>query len=184
MLSNINVDKNQLLQMVLVGQPQLRELLCRPDLQQFAQRVAADFNIPPFSADEVEDYVQHRLSVAGREARLFDDAALSLIADASGGIPRAINILCDMALVYGFSRQADPVPSEIVEEMLQDKLEHGVFGLSAPGPTGPEPVAEERDTAQSPPARKRLIELPEAGSQRLFDSKALREVLTVTSKKS
>jgi len=71
MLSNINVDKNQLRQMVLVGQPQLRELLRRPELQQFAQRMAADLHIPPFPAEDVADYVQHRLWVAGRGARLF-----------------------------------------------------------------------------------------------------------------
>ena len=184
MLSNINVDKNQLLQMVLVGQPQLRELLCRPELQQFAQRVAADFHIPPFSADEVADYVQHRLSVAGREARLFDDAALSLIADASGGIPRTINILCDMALVYGFSRQADPVTSEIVEEMLQDKLEHGVFGLGAAVATVPEPVEEKPDTSANSPPVRGVGELPEAGSEHALDPKALRNMLTVMARKS
>jgi len=184
MLSNINVDKNQLLQMVLVGQPQLRELLCRPELRQFAQRVAADFNIPAFSADEVADYVQHRLWVAGRGARLFDDAALALVADASGGIPRTINILCDMALVYGFSRQADPVTCEIVEEMLQDKLEHGVFGLGGLGATEPEPVEASPGASASAPAGRMLAQLPEAGSKDAFDAQILRSMLTVRAKKN
>jgi len=71
MLSNINVDRNQLRQMVLVGQPQLLELLRCPELQQFAQRMAADLHIPPLPAEDVTDYVQHRLWVAGRGARLF-----------------------------------------------------------------------------------------------------------------
>jgi general secretion pathway protein A len=96
-------------------------------LQQFAQRVAADFHIAPFSSDEVSAYVQHRLWVAGRTERLFDDAALSLIADASGGIPRIINILCDTALVYGFSLRKDLITSEIIEELLRDKDRHGVL---------------------------------------------------------
>ncbi len=128
MLSNINVDKHQLLQMVLVGQPQLQELLCRPELQQFAQRVAADFHIAPLVLDEVPAYVTHRLWVAGRQATLFDSAALALIAQRSGGRPRKINILCDRALVYGYSRQADIITADVVDEMLQDMANFGVFG--------------------------------------------------------
>jgi len=141
MLSNINADKHQLLQMVLVGQPQLRELLSQPALRQFAQRVAADFDIAPLSSDEVSAYVQHRLGVAGRTEPLFDDEALALITLASGGIPRVINILCDTALVYGFSLRQDVITPGIIEELLRDKDQHGVFGLG--GAAGTSPAAEE-----------------------------------------
>ena len=106
MLSNINADKDQLLQIILVGQPQLRELLKRPELQQFAQRVAADFFIPPLNTVEVGDYIDHRLKVAGRERQLFTPLATAKIARAAGGIPRSVNILCDTALVYGFAEEA------------------------------------------------------------------------------
>lgn len=132
MLSNINADKDQLLQIVLVGQPQLRELLRRPDLQQFFQRVAVDFFIPPLDAHEVRVYISHRLKVAGRELPLFSSQAMTMIAEASKGFPRTINILCDMALVYGFSAGAEVIGVEIVREMLRDRAEYGVFSQIAP----------------------------------------------------
>jgi general secretion pathway protein A len=166
MLSNINVDKHQLLQMVLVGQPQLRDLLCRPELQQFAQRVAADFHIAPLAAAEVPAYVRHRLQVAGRETALFDDAALKLITVASGGRPRRINILCDRALVYGFSQRAEIISGEIVDEVLQDAASYGVFG--------PDLADLAAETAEASTRSGTLIECPEIGSDRMFDASAAR----------
>lgn len=127
MLSNINADKFQLLQIILVGQPQLKALLSRPDLQQFAQRVAVDFHITPFDAAGVKDYIEHRLKVAGRETPLFTPEACSKIAETSKGVPRAINILCDTALVYGFSSDSELIDLSLVEEVLQDKIEFGAL---------------------------------------------------------
>jgi type II secretory pathway predicted ATPase ExeA len=127
MLSNINADKDQLLQVILVGQPELRELLNRPELHQFAQRVAVDFFIPPLAAPEVRQYVNHRLWVAGREEELFEPDALERIAAATRGVPRSINILCDTALVYGFSAEAPRIDVGLVEEVLQDRRHYGVL---------------------------------------------------------
>jgi len=127
MLSNINADKNQLLQIMLVGQPQLKDMLTRPDLLQFSQRVEADFHIKPFAASDVQNYIQHRLAVAGRETPLFTAEACARIAEASQGIPRRINILCNTALVYGFSAEAELVDLGLVEEMLSDKAEFGAL---------------------------------------------------------
>lgn len=128
MLSNINADKDQLLQVILVGQPQLRDLLKRLELQQFAQRVAADFFIPPLNSVEVGDYIDHRLKVAGRERQLFTPLATSKIAKAAGGIPRSINILADLALVYGFASEERLIDLHIIEEVLRDRSEYGVLG--------------------------------------------------------
>jgi type II secretory pathway predicted ATPase ExeA len=128
MLSNINADKDQLLQVVLVGQPQLRTLLQRPELQQFAQRVAADFYISPLNSVEVGDYIDHRLKVAGRERQLFTPLATSKIARAAHGIPRSINILCDTALVYGFAAEARLIDVHLIDEVLQDRSQYGVLG--------------------------------------------------------
>ena len=139
MLSNINADKHQLLQLVLVGQPQLKQLLRRPELEQFAQRVSVDFHIAPLEPDEVADYIAHRLRIAGREAPLFDDAAVQRIAAVSRGVPRKINILCDTALVYGYSLEADVITRDIVEEVLKDKARYGVFD-GAENPVGASPV--------------------------------------------
>ena len=116
MLSNINVDKDQLLQVILVGQPQLRDLLQKPELLQFAQRVAVDFFIPPLNPEEVAAYITHRLQVAGREEPLFTPAAVQRIAQTSHGGPRSINILCDTLLVYGFA--SDSVAIERDRTML------------------------------------------------------------------
>lgn len=127
MLSNINSGKDQLLQVILVGQPQLKELLGQPALHQFTQRVGVDFYIPPLDVAEVGQYVQHRLKVAGREQELFCEAALGGIAAASKGVPRSINILCDMALVYGFSAEAALIDLALVQEVLQDRREFGVL---------------------------------------------------------
>lgn len=128
MLSNINADKDQLLQVVLVGQPQLRTLLQRPELQQFAQRVAADFYISPLNSVEVGDYIDHRLKVAGRERQLFTPLATAKIAKAAHGIPRSINILCDTTLVYGFAAEARLIDVHLVDEVLNDRSQYGVLG--------------------------------------------------------
>jgi len=128
MLSNINADKDQLLQVILVGQPQLRDLLKRPELQQFAQRVAADFYIPPLNSVEVGDYIDHRLKVAGRDRQLFTPLATSKIARAANGIPRSINILCDMALVYGFAAEARLIDVHIIDDVIRDRSQYGVLG--------------------------------------------------------
>ena len=128
MLSNINADKDQMLQVVLVGQPQLRELLRRPDLQQFFQRVAVDFFIPPLQPSEVNKYIEHRLKVAGRKEALFTERAIELIAESSKGIPRSINILTDMVMVYGFSSGAEKIGVDLVTEVLQDRAEFGILG--------------------------------------------------------
>lgn len=127
MLSNINADKNQLLQIMLVGQPQLKDLLTRPDLLQFSQRVEFDFHIKPFEEKDVQKYIQHRLAVAGRETPLFTPEASALIAEASRFIPRRINILCNTALVYGFAAEAEYIDQALVEELLKDKAEYGAL---------------------------------------------------------
>jgi general secretion pathway protein A len=136
MLSNINSDKDQLLQLVLVGQPQLRDLLCQPKLVQFAQRVSADFHLKPLDHDKVAAYIDHRLTLAGAKGPIFSRAACDLIASASQGIPRTINILCDKALVYGFSASASFIGPEIIVQVLEDKRQYGVFSESA----GAEPI--------------------------------------------
>lgn len=128
MLSNINADKDQLLQVILVGQPQLRDLLKLPELHQFAQRVAVDFFIPPLSEEEVSRYVAHRLHVAGRERPLFEPEAVARIAEVTRGVPRTINVLCDTTLVYGFASEASSIGLPLVEEVLADRQQYGVLG--------------------------------------------------------
>ena len=131
MLSNINVDKVQLLQLILIGQPQLKDVLSRPQMLQFAQRISSDFHLKPLGPNEVEQYISFRLRAAGAQYPLFSEQACALIAEASSGIPRMINILCDTALVYGFSSGADRITSNVVQEVLEDKRKFGIFPANA-----------------------------------------------------
>jgi general secretion pathway protein A len=127
MLSNINADKDQFLQLILVGQPQLKELLSTPQLVQFAQRISADFHLKPLKESEVNEYIDYRLSAVGARGQLFSREACAAIARASAGIPRRINILCDTALVYGFAAHADYITEEFVKDVIDHKKTYGIF---------------------------------------------------------
>jgi len=131
MLSNINADKDLLLQLVLVGQPALRSLLRQPELAQFAQRVLVDFHIKPLSGKETVQYIHHRVKIAGRDRPLFTLGACGLIFKTSGGVPRIINILCDTALVYAFAEALRKVNENIVEKVIADKENFGALGLDS-----------------------------------------------------
>jgi type II secretory pathway predicted ATPase ExeA len=132
MLSNINADKDQLLQLVLVGQPQLRDLLRRPELVQFAQRISADFHLEVLKPTEVTTYIEHRLSVAGAKWRIFPQRTCELIAEATGGVPRLVNVLCDMCLVYGFSADSKVIGEELLQEFLHSAKQRGIFWQFTP----------------------------------------------------
>ncbi|MGA7965729.1 MAG: AAA family ATPase [Gammaproteobacteria bacterium] len=127
MLSNVNVDKRQALQLILIGQPQLRDLLSGPELLQFAQRVASDFHLKALPLQEVEKYIDFRLRAVGSQDPLFSVDATDMIGKASGGIPRLINILCDTAMVYGFAIGAERINADIVNTVIQDKRHFGIF---------------------------------------------------------
>jgi type II secretory pathway predicted ATPase ExeA len=129
MLSNINADKYQILQLILVGQPQLRDLLLDPKLHQFAQRISADFHLKPLDENDVAEYIDFRLRAVGSRAALFSEQACSEIAWASGGIPRMINILCDTALVYGFASAQRRISSALVKEVIADKQQFSIFPI-------------------------------------------------------
>jgi type II secretory pathway predicted ATPase ExeA len=131
MLSNINAGKDQLLQLILVGQPQLKDLLSRPDMLQLAQRIGSDFHLSPLSREEVHSYIETRLTIAGARRRIFSDAAMDLVAEQSRGVPRVINIIADTALVYAFSAQDEIVSEETIRAVIRDKIDYGVFGLAS-----------------------------------------------------
>jgi len=146
MLSNVNVGKAQVLQLILVGQPQLMEMLRTPQLLQFAQRVSSDFHLKPLSLKEVSEYIHYRTTAVGARNRLFTEEACRLIAEASGGVPRTINILCDTALVYGFSESLPAVTAELVTAVIEDKNEFGVLPLAKPR-SGPAALKVAHDQA-------------------------------------
>ncbi len=127
MLSNVNADKDQVLQVFLVGQTGLRDLLRRPDLEQFAQRISVDYHLEPLSSNETQDYIHHRLMVVGGDPELFDKDACETIHRNSGGVPRLINVLCDTALVFGYAEQIKRISKELVEDVVRDKQKGGLF---------------------------------------------------------
>ena len=142
MLSNLQTDEDMLLQIMIVGQPELREKIKSPRLEQFAQRIAVSYHLSPMAIDETRGYIAHRLKRAGGGRDIFHDDALEMIHRASGGIPRRVNLLCDSALVYAFADSAETVNSKIVSQVIEDKGGMGII-LEA---TGTDTVPESGET--------------------------------------
>lgn len=130
MLSNINADKRQYLQIILVGQPQLKDMLRSPQLLQFAQRVSSDYHLGALEPGAVIHYINFRLNAVGARTQLFSDEACRIIADASRGIPRTINILCDTALTYGFAANTKQITADLVTSVIENKERYGVLPLT------------------------------------------------------
>jgi type II secretory pathway predicted ATPase ExeA len=131
MFSNINADKDELLQLVLVGQPELRALISQPRLTQFAQRVAAEYHIPGMSADTVAAYIEHRLRIAGAAREIFTPAAAECVHLASRGIPRLVNQICDYAMVYAFTDGLEKVDASVIEQVVTDRRMYGNLRATA-----------------------------------------------------
>ncbi len=129
MLSNINVDKEQILQLIMIGQPELREKLLRPELKQLVQRVSVDYFLEPLEPKEVFHYIRHRLKVAGGDPEIFGVESTIALYKYSGGIPRLINILCDTAMVYAYAQNCKYVDKEIVEEVIFDKKKGSILPI-------------------------------------------------------
>ncbi len=120
MFTNINSNKDELLQLVLIGQPELRDMVRRPDMKQFAQRVAASFHLSQMDAETVHQYIHHRLKIAGAKSNLFSQSATQLVYDATGGVPRLVNQLCDLAMVYAYTEGHKTVLRKTVQSVLSD----------------------------------------------------------------
>jgi len=129
LISNINADKHLVLQLVLVGQPELLELMQRHELRQLAQRVSVDYKLKALGYRETIAYIKHRLVVAGGKEDVYDKYAMAAIYYHSGGIPRLINTLCDFALVYGFSEELPQINLEIMLDVIKGKQYGGIFPM-------------------------------------------------------
>ncbi len=128
MLSNLESEKDHLIQIILVGQPELKYKLKKKRLEQFVQRVTVHSHIDALSPREVKGYIQYRLKVAGaKRANIFTDGAIDEIAEVSKGIPRMINILCDASLVYAFADNKDFINKNIVDDVVRERAAGGLF---------------------------------------------------------
>jgi general secretion pathway protein A len=127
LLTNLETSERKLLQIMLIGQPELRDMLEQPELEQLEQRVIARYHLRAMSLDETVRYVHHRMATAGASAQgLFDDAGLQLVHEISRGVPRRINLLCDRALLGSFARG-----KRVVEASVIEKASLEVFGKPA-----------------------------------------------------
>ncbi len=127
LLTNLETARDKLLQIILVGQPELRQTLARNDLRQLAQRITGRYHLGNLSQAETAAYVEHRLKVAGAERRIFTRGAIGALYKATGGVPRLINIICDRALLGAYTEEKAMVGRQLVREAAAE-----VSGRAAP----------------------------------------------------
>jgi general secretion pathway protein A len=159
-LSNIQGAKHQILQVILVGQPELKATLLRPELRQFSQRVLSHYELKPLSEAETVTYIHHRLQCAGGHPELFNQEACRLIHFHARGVPRLINLLCGTTLLYAFAEDAKFIGVELVMAVLDE----GAAGLcmGTPTPEGvPVQVTEAPATVLTPQGQQNSL-IPEA----------------------
>lgn len=120
LLTNLETATDKLLQIILIGQPELRELLSRPELRQLAQRITARYHLDPLNEEETEAYIRHRLQIGGAERCPFTDDGLHAIFDTSEGVPRLVNIIADRALMAGYAREEDRIGAGLVRAAARE----------------------------------------------------------------
>jgi type II secretory pathway predicted ATPase ExeA len=124
MLTNINANKDELVQLILVGQPELRDMVRHPSMSQIAQRVSASFHLSRMNLETTQGYIGHRMKLAGGTGKEFTPEACHLVHDVTGGVPRLVNQLCDFALLYCWSEETGKV---VTACMVQSVVDDGVF---------------------------------------------------------
>ncbi len=120
LLTNLETSKQKLLQIILIGQPELRELLARNDLRQLAQRITGRYHLEPLSREETDKYIEHRLQVAGALGEVFDAGAKRVVYKLSQGVPRLINVICDRALLGAYSQGSRTVNAALVRRATRE----------------------------------------------------------------
>jgi len=163
MLSNLETEKHHLLQIILVGQPELAHKLRNKDLEQFLQRVSVHAHLEALSLQDVGRYVMYRLKVAGAaRLDLFSREAVELIHRHSRGIPRLINILCDTALVYGYADELEVIGPETIQAVVAShRMLGGLSGKAASEPTASLERAEDPADRVSSKLQGRFRDLEE-----------------------
>jgi len=190
LLSNLQDGSTMLLQIMLVGQPELKDRLKSPSMASLTQRIAVNYHLKPFEREETAQYIAHRLKTAGGRTDLFTDAAIDRVHRMTHGIPRSINILCHAALVYGFADDLTTIDVPVLEEIMSDTQDSGIgserwFKDGGEGPDGDRegekpPLPSEPAKSVSQENRPQLEVRIEALEARLDDyTKELREALKV-----
>ena len=142
MLSNLETEKSKLLQIVLVGQPNLRDKLAAPELEQLRQRITVSYHLDPLDADETRNYINHRLRRAALHTPLeFPREVTDAVHARSRGIPRVVNVICDAALVFGYAEERRQVDLPLVDEVLGELEATGVLPRPEAAPAAGRAVA-------------------------------------------
>lgn len=124
MLSNLETGKQKLVQMIFVGQPELREIFLLPELKQLKQRISVAFHVSPLDRDDTTAYINHRMEIAGSEnGSIFTQCACEEVYTYSSGIPRLINIACDAALLAGYVEERKIIDEKIIKEVINELIE-------------------------------------------------------------
>lgn len=131
LLSNLETEKDKLIQIVLVGQPELNHRLSLYNLRQLQQRIMVRYHIPPLEQGEIRDYINHRLSIVNPSHNIkFTEEAIEIIADFSKGTPRLVNIICDRALLAGFISESHLIDANIINRSKEELYSYSAQNIS------------------------------------------------------
>ncbi|MDH2328614.1 AAA family ATPase [Cereibacter sp. SYSU M97828] len=130
LLTNINSGQDELIQLILVGQPELRDMVLHPNMRQLAQRVAASFHLNAMDEEAIAGYISHRLRKAGGNGEEFTPEAVRMVHKATRGVPRLVNQLCDFCMLYAWSSESPVVTDKIVTSVLDDNVFFGANALT------------------------------------------------------
>lgn len=130
LLTNINSGQDELIQLILVGQPELRDMVLHPNMRQLAQRVAASFHLTAMDETAIAGYIRHRLRKAGGNGEEFTPEAVIMVHKATRGVPRLVNQLCDFCMLYAWSSESPVVTEAIVNSVLDDNVFFGANALT------------------------------------------------------
>lgn len=131
LLTNLETSRHKLLQIVLLGQPELRDLIRKPELSQLSQRITARYHLGPLSREDTALYILHRINIAGGEKAIFTDGAIQLVYRLTGGVPRLINLLCDRALLGAYTELEDQVDRAVVRQASKETFDLQLKGHKA-----------------------------------------------------
>ncbi len=156
MLSNLETEKSKLLQIVMVGQPNLREKLLSPELEQLRQRITVSYHLQPLDADETFSYVNHRLRRAALGTPLeFPRVVTDMVHGRSRGVPRIINVICDAALVFGYAEERRQIDLALIQEVLGELEATGVLPSTGSEPAAVPAAALQRAASEPAPEVRR-----------------------------
>jgi putative secretion ATPase (PEP-CTERM system associated) len=167
MLSNMETEKSKLVQILLIGQPDLRDKLSRPELEQLRQRITVSHHLLPLDAEETARYINHRLARASIGAPLeFPRAVTDRIHERSGGIPRLINVIADATLVFGYGEERCEIDEGLIHDVIADLDATGVLGLQ-PNPERRDSVVPVEPVVAQPVAAQAAVTQPVAAPSAL-----------------